>query len=336
MCRDKARGVGSRSRRFAFALVVAASGCKSSTGTNEKLTSGAEAGPAKLEDATLPADGRVPPDMTGIPDCSSKYAPKPELDNAPMCRIVGDRFASALPHANHEGTTPVKVSSFYLDQYEVTVEQFARFLTFKGDYGGWCEGFAWMPETRPVCLRLKRQFEPRLGDEKIVQKGKSFHALPKWARFPIAPVAWDAARQYCEWVGKRLPTAAEWEYAAGHDPTTGEDRQYPWGNIDEPSRRVCDLPGCIQPQDAFGLAPIGLADGTKGRGDGRTIFGAHDMAGNVDELTSDCVGELTCSPCIDPKIDKCTYDAHIAQWGSPISRMGRTDSAGFRCAYRFR
>ncbi len=92
------------------------------------------------------------------------------------------------------------------------------------------------------------------------------------------PVEWEIAKQFCEWVGGRLPTALEWEYAA-RGP---ESLFYPWGNEWNPLRgnfyRTCDM--SVRPahlKDASSVTPV------DGYPDGVSPFGIWDMVGNLAE-----------------------------------------------------
>lgn len=103
-------------------------------------------------------------------------------------------------------------------------------------------------------------------------------SVPNREDHPINCVTWTQAKTFCEWVGKRLPTEAEWEKAARGN--SGFD--YPWGNIDEPS---CDFAVMMQnDEDGCGRKstwPVGS------KKKGESSSGVLNMAGNVSEWTAD-------------------------------------------------
>ena len=93
---------------------------------------------------------------------------------------------------------------------------------------------------------------------------------------PVACVDWQQSKDFCQWSGGRLPTEAEWEYAARGD----DGRKFAWGNPAPSARRAnCAESLCA---DGFeGTSPVGSFP------DGRSPFGLDDMAGNVWEWVSD-------------------------------------------------
>jgi formylglycine-generating enzyme required for sulfatase activity len=102
----------------------------------------------------------------------------------------------------------------------------------------------------------------------------SYFNNPEFNDYPVVNVTWESAKKYCEWAGRRLPTEAEWEYAArGNTINT-----YPWGE---------------QKPDAT-YANFNYMQGDTTRvgsfASGASPFGILDMAGNVNEWTNDFYG----------------------------------------------
>ncbi len=120
----------------------------------------------------------------------------------------------------------VRVSSFYIDKFKVTNEEYCWFLN-DGNPGYW-NSIPWS--------NIKRDENGR------------FSVNPDKARWPVVAVNWYQAAGYAEWAGKRLPTEAEWEFAAAGP----EGRTYPWGNEPPDKTRGFSLiSGDYSPVDAF-------------------------------------------------------------------------------------
>jgi iron(II)-dependent oxidoreductase len=170
----------------------------------------------------------------------------------------------------------VRVPGFYLDTTPVTNAAYAAFIADGGyhDPRWWtADGWAhrqraglsaplfWIGEggragaSEWVRVVFGRK-EPIIGSE------------------PVLHVCWYEADAYARWAGRRLPTEAEWEKAARHDPATGRSRRFPWGD-DDPTPSLANLgQRHLRPAPA-GSYPAGAAPS-----------GARQLIGDVWEWTS--------------------------------------------------
>jgi formylglycine-generating enzyme required for sulfatase activity len=109
---------------------------------------------------------------------------------------------------------------------------------------------------------------------------KSYYGNPEYGDYPVVNVTWQQARTYAEWAGGRLPTEAEWEYAArgpnGH--------RYPWGNT-EPSESLLNYNNHVGDTTPVGSYP-----------EGKSWCGALDMSGNIWEYMQTMAAEYPYDP----------------------------------------
>ncbi len=177
---------------------------------------------------------------------------------------------------------------------------------------------------------------------------------PDRADHPMNCVDWTQANAYCRSRGGRLPTEAEWEFAA----RGAETRSFPWGEAAPSLERVnaCDA-DCLalitrhnlsRPAASFpgsdsqaATAPVGAFT------PGASQYGVLDMAGNVMEWTGDWFGLYTAAPAIDPTGAPSGADrvARGGHWYSgtaaalrttarvPANPSFRLATLGFRCVH---
>lgn len=208
------------------------------------------------------ADPRIHPDQAercdhrddncnGLVDDSPACA-VPPLDPAPV-QVPASRFL--MGSAEGEGAADerprhgVQVGAFSLDRYEVTNVRFQ------------------------ACVRAGKCKAPALTSSHL---RANYFENPEFNDYPVIFVDWSQANAFCSFAGGRLPTEAEWELAArGPEPST---RTFPWGN--EP-------PDCSKANMGGSGSCVGDTDRVGRRPDGASVFGAHDMAGNVWEWVAD-------------------------------------------------
>jgi len=155
-------------------------------------------------------------------------------------------MGSETGEENERPVHNVWLSGFWIDRYEVTNAQYR-----KCEAAGICK--------RPAYIESNKR--------------SNYYISSDYDDYPVIFVSSDDAAAYCQWVGKRLPTEAEWEKAASWDWRTGTKFTWPWGNAFDNSR-VRDG----QPSDTM---PVGSHP------QGASPYGAMDMAGNVLEWTAD-------------------------------------------------
>ena len=138
----------------------------------------------------------------------------------------------------------VYLDAYYIDKYEVTDAQYAQCVAAEA-----C--MASTPDSSNIYSHDNSQ---------------------NFSDLPATLVNWYQARNYCSWVGKRLPTEAEWEKAARGGSDT---RAFPWGN-QSPDCTLANFNRCIDTTSPIGNYPSGASP-----------FGIMDMAGNVWEWAND-------------------------------------------------
>ncbi|MDC0677691.1 bifunctional serine/threonine-protein kinase/formylglycine-generating enzyme family protein [Sorangium atrum] len=223
------------------------------------LAAAAGAGAVAFVRYRAPDDARPARVLGGLTAPQMKAPPPPD-----MVRVPAGRFTMGSEKGGKSERPPHDVTltrAFDVDRTEVTVAAYQRCVE-----AGRCA---------PSGLH-----GPRATDADVEQRGALCTAAdPAKSQHPISCVDQAQAAAYCAFVGKRLPTEAEWEYAA----RGADGREYPWGN---------EAPGCAH---AIVSRPPGQGCGGRGKGTqevgsakaGASPSGALDMAGNVWEWVAD-------------------------------------------------
>lgn len=243
---------------------------------------------------TTAAPSPAPEGMVWIP--GGEFSMGSDSESESLCGMPGTTRDAQPIHR-------VSVDGFWMDSTEVTNEQFARFVE--------ATGYVTIAEQKPTQAEF-----PTAPPENLIAGSTVFTPTEtpvpfdnyfQWwnyvpgadwrhptgpdsniagrEKYPVVQVVYEDAVAYAKWAGKRLPTEAEWEFAA-RGGTAGDT--YVWGQELKPGGKFqaniyqgeFPLMNGDTGEDGFrGIAPVAQY--------GKNPFGLYDMAGNVWEWTSD-------------------------------------------------
>jgi hypothetical protein len=213
-------------------------------------------------------------------------------------------------HVSHAPTHRVTLSTYAIDAYEVTVGRYRACII-----AGAC--------TRPILNTTTgcTYYEPAGSNEHL----------------PISCVTILQAAAFCQWdEGRRLPTEAEWEYAAAGTNQSA----FPWGSNFDCANAAIDSRGTCANRYSTPL-PVGQFES------GKSQIGAYDMTGNVAEWVNDVSGDYPSSDVTDP-VGPAAGPLRIVRGGSFLSPYAdgqtfvriaiggsTTSPSGLRCSRSF-
>jgi formylglycine-generating enzyme required for sulfatase activity len=222
--------------------------------------------------------------------------------------LMGDNFNDSYTDkkgfSQEKPVHKVHLNAFYIGRYEVTNEEFRKFM----DDSGYAKPIYWEDKEKERATNKAEKDTRKDSHQNVIEysygRNPEFWndsaarggGIPGNENFPVVGVNLYEANAYCNWLSDktgeiyRLPTEAEWEKAA-----RGTDqRRYPWGNnIDNSYANYYKSGDPYENDSSFtgGLTPVGFYDGDINNGfsthNNASPYGACDMAGNVWEWISD-------------------------------------------------
>jgi len=219
--------------------------------------------------------------------------------------LMGDESAWAYPGDGEGPVHEVSVSPFAIDPYTVTNSAFAEFVDATGHVTD-AERYDWSfvfgaflpddtPDTRGV---VGAEWWRQLYGANWRHPEGPGSSIEDRLDHPVVHVSWNDAQAYCAWSGTRLPTEAEWEFAA----RAGSRAPFPWGDELEPDgeHRMNVFQGNFPTRNTCsdGYAATAPADAFP-----PNAFGPHNVTGNVWEWCEDWYSSVyySKSPKDDPR-----------------------------------
>ncbi len=240
--------------------------------------------------ASKPSDG-APAEVAEAISLTTAGASTDGMVHLDGCEfLMGSDDREGIPDDGEGPIRKVTVQPFYIDYCAVSNAQFAAFVKAAGyrteaERDGWSFGFAGLlpddfPDTRGVAAApWWRQVEGANWRHPIGPQS----SLDGLMDHPATHVSWSDSQEFCAWAGKRLPTEAEWEYAARGG--LGQRRE-PWGDeLTAEGAHLCNIWQGTFPSDNkvddgyFGTAPVAAFP--------PNAFGLYNVSGNVWEWCSD-------------------------------------------------
>lgn len=175
--------------------------------------------------------------------------------------VNGDEFI-AYPKQGYPRL--ISLNSFYMDKYPVTNGEFKKFI----------DGTNYHPADTINFLKHWINHSPKRGEE----------------NFPVVNISYEDAKSYATWAGKRLPTEAEWQYAA----QTGDGRTWPWGNqVKQKAKEAKNISTTLTLVD-YGIPDPAFCNTGNGKlypvgqyRKGVNPLGLYDLVGSVWQMTND-------------------------------------------------
>ncbi|MGH7222924.1 MAG: SUMF1/EgtB/PvdO family nonheme iron enzyme, partial [Gemmataceae bacterium] len=246
------------------------------------------------------AHGTAALNAQGVPRLNPPAPPGPAP--AGMVWVPGGYFWMGSTNPRFPDARPVHLvyaGGFWMDRLEVTNAKYAQFVKATDyvtlaerppdprNYPGIAPGalfagsFVFTPPRHPVALDNPLRWWKYLKGADWRHPEGPLSNIEGKREYPVVQVAWPGAAAYCKWAGGRLPTEAEFEFAA----RGGLDRKlYPWGNDFRPGGKFMansfqgHFPNHNSGADGYiGTAPAGAFPPNG--------YGLYDMAGNVWEWT---------------------------------------------------